>query len=106
MKTTCYLSFCDILKNSLLVLYLRGGGVSPLFLEAIVQRKKRWVQSRVFDEISFRENFAKLATKRFSCFAKMRDEFREFRSFAKLPIFTKETSFAKLKNRENGENLK
>jgi hypothetical protein len=42
------------------------------------------VVARVFDEILFRENFAKLATKRFSCFAKMRDEFREFRSFAKL----------------------
>ncbi len=38
----------------------------------------------VFDEISFRENFAKLATKRYSYFAKMRDEFCEFRSFAKL----------------------
>jgi hypothetical protein len=37
-----------------------------------------------FDEISFCENFAKLATKRSSCFAKMRNEFREFRSFAKL----------------------
>jgi hypothetical protein len=46
---------------------------------------------RVFDEISFRENFAKLATKRFSCFAKMRDEFG---------------SFAKHENRENKENLK
>jgi hypothetical protein len=51
---------------------------------------------RVFDEISFRENFAKLATKRFSCFAKikdefreLRDEFREFRSFAKLPRLQK-----------------
>jgi hypothetical protein len=41
--------------------------------------------SKVCDEISFRENFAKLATKRFLCFAKMRDEFREFRSFTKLP---------------------
>jgi hypothetical protein len=41
--------------------------------------------SRVFDEISFRENFAKLAAKQFSYFAKMRDNFREFRSFAKLP---------------------
>jgi hypothetical protein len=37
---------------------------------------------RVFDEILSRENFAKLATKRFSCFAKMRDEFH---SFVKLP---------------------
>jgi hypothetical protein len=45
--------------------------------------------TRVFDEISFLENFAKLATKRFSCFAKMRDEFREFRSFAKLPRLRK-----------------
>jgi hypothetical protein len=45
--------------------------------------------ARVFDEISFRENFAKLATKRFSCFAKMRDEFCEFRDFAKLPILQK-----------------
>jgi hypothetical protein len=42
--------------------------------------------TRVFDEISFRENFTKLATKRFSYFAKMRDEFLEFLSFAKLPI--------------------
>jgi hypothetical protein len=42
--------------------------------------------ARVFDKISFRENFAKLATKRFSCFAKMRDEFR---SFAKLPRLRK-----------------
>ncbi len=45
--------------------------------------------TRVFDEISFRENFAKLATKRFSCFAKIRYEFREFRSFAKLPRLRK-----------------
>ncbi len=44
------------------------------------------IWSRVFDEISLRENFAKLATKRFSCFAKMGDEFR---SFAKLPILWK-----------------
>jgi hypothetical protein len=28
-----------------------------------------WFMSRVFDEISFRENFARLATKRFLCFA-------------------------------------
>ncbi len=42
--------------------------------------------SRVFDEISFRENFAKLATIWFSCFAKMRDEVR---SFAKLPRLRK-----------------
>jgi hypothetical protein len=57
---------------------------------------------RVFDEISFRENFAKLATKRFSCFAKMRDEFREFRGFAKLPRlrkkrFSRNTKIAKMK---------
>jgi hypothetical protein len=45
---------------------------------------KTFCRLRVFDEISFHENFAKLATKRFSCFAKMRDEFREFCSFAKL----------------------
>jgi hypothetical protein len=51
--------------------------------------RHEWLISRVFDEISFRENFAKLATKRFSCFAKMGDEFREFRSFAKLPILRK-----------------
>ncbi len=56
--------------------------------------------SRVFDVISFRENFAKLATKRFSCFAKMRDEFRN------TADITKETSFAKHENRENKENLK
>jgi hypothetical protein len=43
-------------------------------------------KSQVFDEILFCENFAKLATKRFLCFAKMRDEFREFRSFTKLLI--------------------
>ncbi len=60
------------------------------------------VGCRVFDEISFRENFAKLATKRFSCFAKMRDEFREFRSFAKLPglrkkRFLRNTKIAKMK---------
>ncbi len=61
--------------------------------------------SKVFEEISFRKNFAKLATKRFSCFAKMRDEFREFCSFETAEI-TKETSFAKHKNRENEENLK
>jgi hypothetical protein len=47
------------------------------------------MRARVFDEISFRENFAKMATKRFSCFAKIRDEFREFRSFAKLPRLRK-----------------
>ncbi len=46
-------------------------------------------RTRVFDEISFRENFAKLATKRFSCFAKMGDEFREFRSFVKQPRLRK-----------------
>jgi hypothetical protein len=60
------------------------------------------VGGRVFDEISFRENFAKLATKRFSCFAKMRDEFRKFRSFAKLPKlrkkqFSRNTKIAKMK---------
>ncbi len=48
-----------------------------------------WVLVRVFDEISYHENFAKLATKRFSCFVKMREEFREFRSFAKLPRLRK-----------------
>jgi hypothetical protein len=58
--------------------------------------------SRVFDEISFPENFAKLASKQFSCFAKMRDEFREFRETADI---TKETSFTKHKNHENKENL-
>ncbi len=57
---------------------------------------------RVFDEISFRENFAKLATKLFSCFAKMRGEVREFRSFAKLPRLRKKrvsrnTKIAKMK---------
>jgi hypothetical protein len=41
---------------------------------------------RVLDEISLRENFAKLATKRFSCFAKMRDEFREFRETAEITV--------------------
>jgi hypothetical protein len=56
-------------------------------------------ETRVFDEISFREKFAKLATKRFSCFAKMRDEFR---SFAKLPRLRKKrvsrnTKIAKMK---------
>jgi hypothetical protein len=35
----------------------------------------------------------------------MRDEFREFCSFETAEI-TKETSFAKHKNRENEENLK
>ncbi len=55
---------------------------------------------RVFDEISVRENFAKLATKRFSCFTKMRNEFRE------TAEITKETSFAKHENRENEEYLK
>ncbi len=59
------------------------------------------VGGRVFDEISFRENFAKLATKRFSCFVKMRDDFREFRSFAKLPRlrkkrFSRNTKIAKM----------
>ncbi len=48
-----------------------------------------WYAARVFDEISFRENFAKLAAKRFSCFAKMRDDFHEFRRFAKLPKLRK-----------------
>jgi hypothetical protein len=47
------------------------------------------LRGRVFDEISFREKFAKLATKRFSCFAKMVYEFREFRCFAKLPRLRK-----------------
>jgi hypothetical protein len=61
--------------------------------------------TRVFDEISFRENFAKLATKRFSCFAKMRDEFREFQ-FREAAHITKETNNAKHENRENKENLK
>ncbi len=60
-------------------------------------------QSRVFDEISFRENFPKLATKRCSCFAKMRDEFCGFCSFAKLPRlqkkrFSRNTKIAKMKN--------
>jgi hypothetical protein len=52
---------------------------------------------RVFDEISFRENFAKLATKRFSCFAKMRDEFRELRSFAKQPRLRKKRILRNMK---------
>ncbi len=63
---------------------------------------QRQVPSSDFDEISFHKNFAKLATKRFSCFAKMRDEFREFHSFAKLPKlrkkrFSRNTKIAKIK---------
>ncbi len=44
------------------------------------------VENRVFYKISLHENFAKLATQRFLCFAKMRDEFR---SFVKLPRLRK-----------------
>ncbi len=68
----------------------------------------RSLQVRVFDEISFRENFAKLATKRFSCFAKIRHEFREFRNFAKLPRLRKKrvSRNTKHENRENEENWK
>ncbi len=51
-----------------------------------LQFQPRTASLRVFDEISFRENFAKLATKRFSCFAIIR---HEFRSFAKLPRLRK-----------------
>ncbi len=56
---------------------------------AFVGRGGKGLPSRVFDKITFRENFAKLDTKRFSCFAKMRDEFREFHSFVELPRLRK-----------------
>jgi hypothetical protein len=61
----------------------------------VLKRSLRWryrachLTGSVFDEILFRKNFAKLATKRFSCFAKMRDDFREFCSFVKLPRLRK-----------------
>jgi hypothetical protein len=64
---------------------------------------KRQIINRVFDEISFCENFAKLAKKRFSCFAKTRDEFREFLKFRETAKVTKQTSFAKHENRKNEE---
>jgi hypothetical protein len=64
------------------------------------------VTPRVFDDISFRENFAKLAMKRFSCFAKMKDEFCEFRSFVKLLRLRKKPVSQNTKKRENEENLK
>jgi hypothetical protein len=64
---------------------------SPLLrqnLQAILSEKPTFslASTLVFDEISFRENFAKLATKRFSCFSKTSEEFCEFRSIlVKVP---------------------
>jgi hypothetical protein len=63
------------------------------------------IGTRVFDEISFREIFAKLDTKRFSCFAKIRDEFREFRSFAKLPRLRKKRVSRNTKIAKTKKNL-
>ncbi len=51
--------------------------------------------SRVFDQISFSENFANPATKIFFCSANMRDKFCE------IADITKETTFAKHENCEN-----
>jgi hypothetical protein len=50
---------------------------------------------RVFDETLFPNNFAKLATKRFSCFAKMRNKFHNFYKFRETDDIPKKTSFAK-----------
>ncbi len=76
--------------------------METVWAEVHIRAQRATTPSRVFDEISYRENFAKLATKRFSCFAKIRDDFREFRSFAKLPRlrkkrFSRNTKIAKMK---------
>jgi hypothetical protein len=63
------------------------------------------LEIRIFDKISFRKNFAKQATKRFSCFTKTRDEFRQFRSFAKLQVYERD-EFHETRKSLKKENLK
>jgi hypothetical protein len=79
------------------------------FIEIIVNFCISLFILRIFDwfrvwEIFISRVFARLATKRFSCLAKIRHEFREFRNFAKLPRLRKKrvsrnTKIAKTKKK-------